>query len=115
MFVYKLINGYLMYVTHFTLDQVNLVKFIFYFFKIFGVATMTLNINNLHKSTIQYPLFCSSKIGVVYNVLIICGAVALNSLSNLFMHSDGIVRKLKFEWIIDVAHAIIVVVTTTFI
>ena len=87
------------------LDDVLLRKWIFYFFKVFGVATMTLNGKYLQKNNIQDSSFCSSKQGVVYNIFLMCCTITLNISSMLYMHDTQVFEE-AFELTINIIHSV---------
>ena len=98
-----------------SLDKIFCMKCTFYFFKMFGVATVNLNVNTLSNTTTQYSLFCFSKKGVMYNIFFICCAIALNSFSILFLRGNFFYKKVQFELIIDGVNDALVILSAIII
>lgn len=90
-------------------------KYCFYFFKVFGVATMSHKIKFSENKKMQCLLFVPSKYGILYNlflsifILSICGnTIQLALLGN---YAD----RAKFERIVDTVHTGLTLFTTIFI
>lgn len=75
------------------------IKYMFYFFKLCGVATMKFNTNLTEKGRVQGSWFASSGKGIVYNIILICFIIVFNcfGVRTVYYWSN-----IQFERIIDV-------------
>ena len=104
-----------MYFKKLSLNELFFMKCNFYFFKIAGVATMTLNINDPHKNDIKYSLFCPSKKGIIYNIFYICNAAVVFYICIYYMPKEFLIRDVGFETMMDFVHCALVIFTATYI
>ena len=90
-----------------TRKQKIFLKCVFYFFKIRGIATLSLNTTKTSKP--QQPLFTPSKWGTLFNLLFIGYIVAANIFTIIITYGmvqdlPESMRKFEFDVIIDLVH-----------
>lgn len=93
-------------------------KCVFYFFKLLGLATMSLSfqsVNNVNK--VQHTVFIRSKLGILYDLVLIFTLIGTNYyLKNLtlLLTSDHAVM-IKFDRAIDLSRIVLTVTISVYI
>lgn len=80
-------------------NKLGILKCLFYYFKIFGVATMTFEITLAKNSTTYFWLFARSKKAVIYNIAYIVSLAATHIYSIPFFYLRT--ERVKFEKVMD--------------
>lgn len=88
------------------------VKFIYYFFKICGVATLSCHIKTSENDKVKHSLFTPSTGGILYNAFLICLATILSYFSIKISYSGDFTERIKFERVVDLIQTSFFIITT---
>lgn len=89
-------------------------KFMFYIFKIFGLATISYDHFCISEKKSSILIFKTSWIGIIYNVALICFFVPIKISYVLFLYRNEIYRYSRQEIRIFVAGAILIAFSAIF-
>ena len=79
----------------------------YYFFKIFGLATMNFGTKSTDSNKVHTLLFTRSQLGILYNVILISSITALNYFVIRYVVFENSLEMIDFEKLIDCFHTTI--------
>lgn len=88
---------------------------LFCYFKVFGLAPITMTVKRLENRNIDFLLLKTSKTGLIYNITLIFLMIILNYFNKNFLYLNTYAEETKFENLINAVHTVFTIITFIFI